>query len=180
MASVDEVFALAGAEQAAGDGNFGGMRGAVQEVGFGLGGGAFQGRFRGVPIAIGMSVGVSVGMAVRVRSEGGRPWNPRVQQRHGDRRHAERLPVARTGEDYVFHAGAAQALHGLLAQDPADGVAQVGFSTPVRSHHGCDAGTVEAHLGFIEKRLEALNFDSFEFQQRRTLSTSIFSGVHPY
>ena len=66
------------------------------------------------------------------------------------------LAVARAGEDHVFHAGAAQALGGLFAQHPTDGVAQVGFSAAVRPDDGRDAGAVEPHFGAIAKRLETL------------------------
>ncbi len=46
-----------------------------------------------------------------------------VDQGHGDGGHAERFPVARAGEDHVFHASAAQAFGGLFAEHPTDGVA---------------------------------------------------------
>ena len=72
-----------------------------------------------------------------------------IRHRQRDLRHAERLALARAGEDHVFHARAAQALGALLAQHPTDGVAQVGFSTAVRAHDGGDAGAVEPHLGSV-------------------------------
>ena len=49
----------------------------------------------------------------------------RVDQRERDFRHAGRFAVARAGEDDVFHLDAAQALGGLLAQHPGDGVGDV-------------------------------------------------------
>ena len=67
------------------------------------------------------------------------------------------------GEDHVFHPRAAQALRGLLAQHPTDGVAEVGLAAAVRSHDGGDAGAVEPHFGFVEEGFEALNLDSLEF-----------------
>ena len=48
-----------------------------------------------------------------------------IHQGHGDGGHAQRLAVAGAGEDHVFHAGAAQAASGLLAQHPTDGIAEV-------------------------------------------------------
>ena len=65
-----------------------------------------------VPVA----VAVRVTPRSRLRGRG-------IGHRQCDLGHAERLAVARAGEDHVFHAGAAQALGALLAEDPADGVA---------------------------------------------------------
>src|SRR5215831_2130343 len=79
-----------------------------------------------------------------------------IDQDHGDRGQSDRFPVTRAGKDYIFHAGAAQALRRLFAQYPTNGVAQVGFSTPVRPHDGGDPGAVELQLGPIAKRLETL------------------------
>ena len=77
----------------------------------------------------------------------------------------KRLAVARAGEDDVFHPRAAQALGGLLAEHPTDGVAQVGFSTTVRSDNGGDAGAGKLHLGPVKEGLKALNFNPLELQQ---------------
>src|SRR5580704_7126804 len=95
-----------------------------------------------------------------------------IHQSHGDGRHAQGFPVARAGEDDVFHPCAAQTLGGLLTQDPANGVAQVRFSTAVGANDGCDAGTGKFHLGSIKERLEALDLNSLQFQQS-TSSPSI-------
>ena len=79
-----------------------------------------------------------------------------VHQRHGDVGHAERLAVARAGENHVFHAGAAQALGGLLAQHPTDGIADVGLAAAVGPDDGGDPFPVEAQFGAIAKGLESL------------------------
>ena len=88
-----------------------------------------------------------------------------IDQGHGDVGHAERLAVARAGEDHVFHAGAAQALGGLLAEHPTDGVADVGFAAAVGADNGGDARPVEPQFGAVAEGLESLEFDAFEFQQ---------------
>ena len=114
-----------------------------------------------------MAVSVGVGFRGAMRSASG------SAMRQGDLGHAERLAVAGAGEDDVFHAGAAQALGALLAEDPTDGVAEVGFSAAVRAHDGGDAGAVEAHFGAIVERLEALDIDALELEQNLALHTII-------
>ena len=114
-------------------------------------------------VAVGMAVSVTI--LRDIRSSMGR----RVRHGQGDLRHAQRLALAGAGEDDVFHAGAAQALGALFAQDPTDGIAQVGFSAAVRTHYGRNAGTVEAHLGAIVKRLEALDIDALKLEQNLAL-----------
>ena len=137
--AIDEIFALAAAEEPAGDGDVLGPGGPV-----------------GVPV--GVSVGVSV--------EGKFDVHGGVRQGHGDGGHAQRLAIPRTGEDDVFHAGATEQPGRLLTQHPTDGIAEVAFSTTVGAHNGGDAGAVEAHFGLVKERLEALNFDALESQQR--------------
>ncbi len=88
-----------------------------------------------------------------------------VHQGHGDGRHAQRLSISSAGEDNIFHPGATQGLSGLLAQHPANGVAQIGFSTTVGSNDGGDARAVESHFGFFNEGLEALNFNPLQFEQ---------------
>src|SRR6478609_8092365 len=85
----------------------------------------------------------------------------------GDRRHAERLAVACAGEYDVFHPAAAEALGGLLAEHPTNGVAQIGFAASIGSDYGCDAGTVETHFRFIAEGFESLDFNAFKFKQLR-------------
>jgi hypothetical protein len=53
----------------------------------------------------------------------------------------------------------------LLAQDPAYGVAQIGFSTAIGANDGCDTRTGKFHLGPIKEGLEALDLNSLQFQQ---------------
>jgi hypothetical protein len=85
----------------------------------------------------------------------------RIDQRHRDRRHAERLLIARPREDHVFHTGAAQALGGLLAEHPTDGVAQIRLTAAIRADHGSDAAAIEFQLCSVSKGLETLDFDAF-------------------
>ena len=88
----------------------------------------------------------------------------------------QRFAVPRAGEDHVFHAGAAQALGGLFAQHPTDGVAQIRFAAAVRAHDGGDARPVEPHFGPVAERLKTLDFDAFQFQQNAYLSQLLHSG----
>ena len=86
----------------------------------------------------------------------------RVEQSHGDLGHSDRTAVACAGEDDVFHAGAAERLGGLLAQHPADGVAQVGLTTTVGADDGGDASSRKTHFRPVDERLEPLDFDSLQ------------------
>ena len=79
-----------------------------------------------------------------------------IHQGHGDVGHAEGLAVARSGEDDVFHAGAAEALGGLLAEHPTDGIADVALAAAVRADDGGDAFPVEAQLGAVAEAFESL------------------------
>src|SRR5580692_3693397 len=88
-----------------------------------------------------------------------------IDQGHGDGGHAEWFSIASAGEDDVFHAGAAQSFGRLLAQNPTDGVTQVGFSTAVGTNDGGDARAGELHLGLVKEGLEALDLNSLQFQQ---------------
>ena len=79
-----------------------------------------------------------------------------IDQRHGDDGHASGLSVARSGEDHVFHAGAAQTFRRLLAEHPTDGVTQIRLAAPVRTNDGRDAAAIEPKFGAIAKRFETL------------------------
>ena len=160
-----KIFAFAGAVQAARDGDFAGMpvRVMTEAAGMSRGGLCIILFDRRMPI------GVAIGCMDTVQDRGAgfgflglRPGNfgGGVDHRQGDLRHPQRLTLARAGEDHVFHAGAAQALGALLAQDPTDGVAEVGFSAAVGTHDGRDAGAVEPHLGPVVERLESLDVDA--------------------
>jgi hypothetical protein len=82
-----------------------------------------------------------------------------IDQNHGHRRHADWFPRLRPRENHVFHARAAQTARRLLAQHPADRVAEVRFAATIRSDDGGDATPVKPQLGAIAKRLETLEFD---------------------
>ena len=79
-----------------------------------------------------------------------------VHQGHGDVSHAERLAVAGSGEDHVLHAGAAEALGGLLTENPTDGIADVTLPAAVGADDGGDPFPVETELGAIAKALKSL------------------------
>ncbi len=141
--AVDQVFAFARPEQPPRDGNFAWFVNRMTM--------AVRVTILFMPI-----VQVNNGM-LRV---GGR-----IHQRHRNRRQPKWLAVARSGEDHVFHPRPAQALGRLLAQHPADRVAEVGFSTAVGSNHRRDTRTGELHLGSVKEGLKALNFNPLELQQ---------------
>ena len=86
-----------------------------------------------------------------------------IHQRQSDGGHPQRLAVARSGEDDVFHAGATQALRRLFAEHPIDRIRQVRLAATVGSDDRGDAMPEKLHLGAITERLKALNFDAFYF-----------------
>ena len=87
----------------------------------------------------------------------------RIHQRQSDGSHAQRLPVARSREDHVFHAGATQALRRLFAQHPINSIRQVRLAATIGSDDRGNAMPEKLHLGTLTERLKALNFDAFYF-----------------
>jgi hypothetical protein len=79
-----------------------------------------------------------------------------INQSHGHDGHAGGFAVASSGEDHVFHAGAAQAFRRLFAEHPTDGVTEIRFSAPVRANDGRNAAAIESKFGAIAKRFETL------------------------
>ncbi len=67
----------------------------------------------------------------------------------------------------------AQALGRLLAEHPADGVADVRLAAAVGALHSGDPFAGEAQFGAVAKGFESLDFHAFEFQQGNVL----FGGV---
>ncbi len=88
-----------------------------------------------------------------------------VEERHGDGRHTDGFTIPSAGEDDIFHTAAAEALGRLFAEDPADGVGQVGLAAAVGADDGSDAGAVEPHLGAVDEGFESLDFYSSQFEQ---------------
>ena len=86
-----------------------------------------------------------------------------IDQRQSDGGHPQRLAVARSGEDDVFHAGTTQALRRLFAEHPIDRIRQVRLAATVGSDDRGNAMPEKLHLGAITERLKALNFDAFYF-----------------
>ena len=118
--AVDEVLALAGAEDAAGDGDL---------------------------VVLEAELLLAVG-------EG-----------DGDLGHAEGLVLVGAGEDDVGHRAAAQGGGALLAEDPADGVRDVGLAAAVGADDGGDAG-LEDEARLLREALEAVDFDGLEIHGR--------------
>ena len=106
-----------------------------------------------------------VSVAIGVRLDGEFGVNGRVHHRHRDRSHADRLAVPRTGEDYIFHPGSAETLGRLLAENPADRVAQVRFAATVRPDYSGDTRAVKAHFRAVAKGLKPLQFNTLQFEQ---------------
>ena len=88
-----------------------------------------------------------------------------IDQGERDLGHSGGLAVARAGEDDVLHADAAQALGGLLAQHPHDGVGDVRLAAAVGADHGGDAVSRQMDLRAVAERLEAEHLDLFELEQ---------------
>ena len=88
-----------------------------------------------------------------------------IDQGERDLGHSGGLAVACAGEDDVLHADAAQALGGLLAQHPHDGVGDVRLAAAVGADHGGDAVSREMDLRAVAERLEAEHLDLFELEQ---------------
>ena len=67
------------------------------------------------------------------------------------------LPPLSAPEDHVLHLAATKLPGGLLSQDPADGVGNVGLAAAVGTHDGGE-GMVEGEHGLIRKGLKPLEF----------------------
>ena len=55
----------------------------------------------------------------------------------------------------------------LLAQDPGDGVHDVGFAAAVRPHDAGEAGAAESQMSLLAKGFEAGQIDSTQLKQGR-------------
>src|SRR5262249_5631618 len=80
----------------------------------------------------------------------------RVYQSHGDVGHAERFAVTRAGKNHIFHACAAQAFGALLAQDPADGIADIALAASIGPNNRGDALPVKAEFRPFAKAFKSL------------------------
>ena len=87
-----------------------------------------------------------------------------IDQGDGNLGHAERLALAGSGEDDVFHLAAAQALGALLAQNPAHALQDVGLSASIRPHDHGDSLAGQRDFGPITEGLEAQDLDFFQLQ----------------
>ena len=73
-----------------------------------------------------------------------------------DRTTVHRTAVHCALKDRLFHLGPADRPGPLLTQHPADGIADIGLATPVRSDDGCDP-FVELDLSRIREGLESVD-----------------------
>ena len=73
----------------------------------------------------------------------------------------ERLATVGACEDDVLHRRGAEGLGGLFAQDPADGVDDVGLAATIGSDHGRDPGT-ELDAGPVGEAFESVGDDFLE------------------
>ena len=125
-------------------------------------------RFR-VAVAVSISLAVAVAVGVRVTVAAGlirrkRRAAHRLEEStesQANFRGGRRLPRVAAVEDDVFHLVAAQALRALLAHHPRDGVGDVALAAPVGADNRRDA-FVEGELRAIGKRLEPVDFETFE------------------
>ena len=62
-----------------------------------------------------------------------------------------------TAENHVLHLAHTERRSFLFAQDPADGIRNVGLATAVRSHHGSQAFRGEVDFGPLGEGLESKN-----------------------
>ena len=100
-----------------------------------------------------------------------------VDEGERDLGHAGGLAVAGAGEDDVFHLDAAEGLGGLLAENPGDGVGDVGLAAAVGADDGGDAFAGELDLGAITEGLEAEYLNLLELEQMRPLWAKDWGGL---
>ena len=203
--AVEKIFAVAGAEEAAGNGEFAGAnRGAAElaaadlqddivgicefggvslcrgwddlrafgfafddGAGLGLGdgllgfGGVLLAEAGLVPVRGSGLVDDDFGFTV----EAGSVVDLGIDEGEGDLGHSGWLAVAGAGEDDVFHLDATEGFGGLLAEDPGDGVGDVGLAAAVGADDGGDAFAGELDLSAITEGLEAEDLDLLELEQ---------------
>ena len=78
--------------------------------------------------------------------------------------HAHRLARRGARKDHVLHRGAAQLLGALLAQDPADGVADIGLARAVGAHDNRES-RLEHHMRPVCERFESLEGERLEIHR---------------
>ena len=83
----------------------------------------------------------------------------------GDFCEAHRGALCSAVEDAVRHAFGTQGLVALLAEDPADGVDDIGLAAAIGADDASGAGAGKGDHGPFAKGLKANNFDFAELQQ---------------
>jgi hypothetical protein len=87
-----------------------------------------------------------------------------VDEGERDLGHAGGFAVAGAGEDDVFHLEAAEALCGLLTEDPGDGVGDVGFAAAVGADDSDDAFAGKLDFGAVAEGFETEDLNFFELE----------------
>ncbi len=100
-----------------------------------------------------------------------------IDEGEGDLGHTCWLAVASAGEDDVLHLDAPEGFGGLLAENPGDGVRDVGLAAAVGSDDGGDSLARELDLGAITEGLEAEDLNLLELEQMRPLWARIGGGL---
>ena len=89
----------------------------------------------------------------------------RVHQREDDLRQAHRRALGGAIKDAIGHAFGAQRFVALLAQNPGNGVDDVGFTAAVRTDDARQARAAERKMGFFKERFVADQFDCTKLEQ---------------
>src|SRR5262249_8330324 len=72
--------------------------------------------------------------------------------------------------DHILHAHATQALGGLFAQHPGDGVGDIGLPTTVGAHHRGNTFTRKLQFGPVAEGFESKDLQPLHFEHRPTPS----------
>src|SRR5262249_26384818 len=93
-----------------------------------------------------------------------------IDQRERNLGHTRGLAFATAGKDHILHARATQALGGLFAQHPGDGVGDIGLPTTIGAHHRGNTFTRKLQFGPVTEGLESKDLQPLQFEQRPTPS----------
>ena len=168
--AVDQVLAFTGAEKPAGYGDFAGTVVKFTRLGA---------RTVAIPVAVPIPIAVSGSFRFEICGflGGGLTFRDGlcffrhsrfvvlgIHQGHADFRHSRGGAGARTVENYVGHALAAQQARALLTQHPGDGVREIGLAATIRSHDGGNA-IRKFQPRTVREGFEAQQFQFFQLVQ---------------
>ena len=88
-----------------------------------------------------------------------------IDERERDLRQPHWRALRGSIKDAVRHSLGAQRLMALLAQDPGDGVHNVGFAATVGANDAGQPAAAECDLSLLTERFEAHQLDFAQFQQ---------------